>query len=329
MLLFEFDDKRILYTGDCRVSIKDLKTMPSLHQNFKGTIAGEKTSGNLTVQTIDHLYVDSTFCSVDRNFPFRGQAVQEALTHIKAWLLGSTNFVIRMSFSARVAHEYVLIQLFEILNLKTHVSAEKFEAYKHIPGISECVTRDPTARIHLCEAKEECMKGKSSLVIRLSSMWYTLSPSIPDNIFARKGNTLTVCYAMHSSLIEVGQMIDYLKPRIVTPLVLPRGCNRKELEFGLKSVSEHPYTYKDYVNDAKAGSDEVEGLEQEKQVEVVEISDSQETVFDSQETVFDLDLADLSPEDEREGIPPTKRQRRISWDHCFSPSPEKKGSQTP
>jgi len=49
----------------------------------------------------------------------------------------------------------------------------------------------------------------------------------------RRGNTLTVCYAMHASLTEIGQMIDYLKPTAVTPLVKPIRVDPSEVTITL------------------------------------------------------------------------------------------------
>lgn len=89
--------------------------------------------------------------------------------------------------------------------------------------------------------------------VKLSSAWYTLQnqddledeveeigiqrggrrrkrgkkklPGIRYDAVVRSGKRLSVCYAMHSSLQEVVDTIDFLKPEVVTPLVVPFGAS--------------------------------------------------------------------------------------------------------
>jgi len=75
------------------------------------------------------------------------------------------------------------------------------------------------------------------LKIKLSSLWFMKNrngtgPKSALNHDKEK-NILTICYAMHSSLDEIGAMINYVKPKVVTPLVLPKGMRRYEVSSNL------------------------------------------------------------------------------------------------
>jgi hypothetical protein len=68
--------------------------------------------------------------------------------------------------------------------------------------------------------------------LRLTSMWYTLLASdrqVDKAAVHRTSKRLSVCYSMHSSLQEIVKTIDYLKPRIVTPLVMPCQSTMEEV----------------------------------------------------------------------------------------------------
>lgn len=87
--LFETSKFRTLHTGDFRLSLEDLKRMPRLHENG-------------LPKSINHLYVDTTFCSLNASlFPNRKQVLQEALQHIKDWVSISKQHVINISFSGK------------------------------------------------------------------------------------------------------------------------------------------------------------------------------------------------------------------------------------
>jgi len=68
-------------------------------------------------------------------------------------------------------------------------------------------------------------------------MWFTLekSSSLQSHL-KMQGTTLMLCYSMHSSLQELGRTIDFLKPKQVIPLVLPKGTPLIEVNlFGDKN----------------------------------------------------------------------------------------------
>jgi len=58
-LQFEYDDQCILYTGDCRIGVSDLKKLESLYSQ-KRSADGDI---DFKLKTFTHLYIDTTFCS--------------------------------------------------------------------------------------------------------------------------------------------------------------------------------------------------------------------------------------------------------------------------
>lgn len=77
-------------------------------------------------------------------------------------------------------------------------------------------------------------KDEKVLKIRLSSLWYMKNEDGSGPLsavhYSRDKGQVTLCYSMHSSLDEIGFMIDYLRPSVVTPLVTPpRGTQRNEV----------------------------------------------------------------------------------------------------
>ena len=87
----------------------------------------------------------------------------------------------------------------------------------------------------LCVVTQACLKkvvkeGGRVLTIRLSSLWFMNVEGPKRALMYEKGSRrITVCYAMHSSLQEIRDMIQYLQPRVVTPLVLPKGMKRAQV----------------------------------------------------------------------------------------------------
>ncbi|CAG7830637.1 unnamed protein product [Allacma fusca] len=217
MFLFESGSKRILHTGDCRISVDDLKVMRHLH-------VGPLSSGH--VKSIDHLFVDSTFCSKNAEvFPDRRIAFEEAINYVRNHLKRGDKYYIKLKFAARFAHEYIIQELFKVFRHKIHVNKNRFMIYEQIPGLRDCVTLSPSTPFHLCDKTAQAE---------------TRSPIM------KKGGFLTVCYSMHSSLTEIAKMIDYLKPVAVTPVVKPNGCSMQEVQEALISLCAWRFEYEDY-----------------------------------------------------------------------------------
>ena len=88
--LFETESRRVLHTGDFRLSVADIQQIKHLHVG---------PHYQRTPKTIDHLYIDTTFCSPHAPvFPCRQKATQEAIHHIREWLDLGSNYYVNLSF---------------------------------------------------------------------------------------------------------------------------------------------------------------------------------------------------------------------------------------
>lgn len=92
--LLETTSVRILHTADFRLTLDDLKNMTALHSKD-----GAK-------KKIDHLYVDTTFCSRAANlFPNRKVVLNDAFNEIRNWIRKSKDHIISLSFSGEYFKE--------------------------------------------------------------------------------------------------------------------------------------------------------------------------------------------------------------------------------
>ncbi|CAL8138248.1 unnamed protein product [Orchesella dallaii] len=314
MFLFETSKTRVLHTGDFRLTLDDLKGMSYLHDE------------NGKSKPLDHLYVDTTFCSQSASlFPNRKEVLSEAIEELRNWISLSALHIVHISFAAKFAHEYILLELNKLLDQKIHVKPERREIYKHIPELYNCVTLDNRTQLHLC-GDRSCVENGNSITWRLSSMWYTSRAKADRRNILWRGKNLMLCYSMHSSLEEIAQTIDYLKPKIVTPLVLPVRSKVTEIYEALKSSSTHGFKFEDYrsTRDDFGGSSVPDApcpIEQDETdcgnaMDVDEDEDDTNTA--SQSTL------ESSPEVKRKKL---DQDSKLVWQFRFSPSPKSKSSQ--
>jgi hypothetical protein len=88
---------RILHTGDFRLTLDDLKSLTALHFD-EGTIRKQKL--------LDHLYVDTTFCTKNASrFPCRKEVIQRAIHHVREWMKGSPSNWIFIKFAGKVSRQ--------------------------------------------------------------------------------------------------------------------------------------------------------------------------------------------------------------------------------
>ncbi|ODM97014.1 Protein artemis [Orchesella cincta] len=317
MFLFETSKFRILHTGDFRLTLDDLKTMSQLH--------AEKDKP----KPLDHLYVDTTFCSHSANlFPNRKEVLYEAIEHLRNWISLSDMHIVHISFSAKFAHEYILLELHKTLNQKIHVTPERRAIYQHIPDVYNCVTLNNQTQLHLCGDKA-CVENGNAITWRLSSMWYTSRAKADRRNVSWNGKTVMLCYSMHSSLEEIAQTIDYLKPRIVTPLVLPIKSQVSEIHEAIKSYTTHEFRFEDYRSTRDVfGDGDVPDAPCPIEQDATDIGDAMDVDED------DADETDTNTASQStvEGSPEPKRKKldedsKLIWQFKFSPSPRSKSSQ--
>ncbi|KAL3268904.1 hypothetical protein HHI36_007991 [Cryptolaemus montrouzieri] len=216
MFLFEMDQV-ILYTGDYRMSLNDIKRIQALYDSL----------GKL--KTIHTVYLDTTFFSKKYlQFPSREESLDEICNLIKQWLDVSEKHIINLQTSARYGYEYVFMEIFKRMNMPVHVSNEAYAFYSLIPDMDESVTLESSkTRIHSCCSsyyKNICIKnliGYSTRTVKMSAMRWT-TEKLEQGITNNQDETYFVCYATHASYEEGEEMIKFLKPKEVVPCVLQK-----------------------------------------------------------------------------------------------------------
>ncbi|CAG0922035.1 unnamed protein product [Notodromas monacha] len=216
MFLFQEDDVRVLYTGDIRLNLDQLRSMRSLHRE-----SGE-------VLPLRALHIDTTFCYERmRYFPDRKLSAEALKEFVITWLKNDVRNEILFKTSARVGHEYLMVELSQALkvaglNHMYHVNRAKFELYQCIPEIAGLVTtKSGNARMHLscpCWMKQDFLR-----IIKPSTWVFTLGVAGAERsiIEETKSGWVKLFFSMHSSGEEIAEMICHLRPANVYANVLP------------------------------------------------------------------------------------------------------------
>lgn len=227
MFIFETIDHRILYTGDFRISLKDLKNLKS----FRSSLS--------EVLSFDAIYFDSTF--FDQNylqFPTQVESAERICKLIRDWLSKGSSYFIILKTPARYGYEYLFIEIARIMKMKIHVDHSEFKKYCYIPEMDNCVTIDGTStQIHACfdllsnnhrNLKCRNINDPSFLrVIRPSAMIWKDWDKTKDIVQTLNNEIYRVCYSNHASYNEIVDLILYLKPKKIEMNVLPLSDSAK------------------------------------------------------------------------------------------------------
>ncbi|XP_003424812.1 protein artemis [Nasonia vitripennis] len=217
MFLLNFGDKRILYTGDFRISIEDISKLKSLHYTTN--------SQRLPLQ-IDKIYLDTTFLDVDfQILPSRLDSLKKLAAVVKEWVEKDPKNVVLIEFSAKYGSEFLYMELSKMLNKRIHVKDDLYRVYSRLDILANHVTDiAESTSIHACMDKN-ASKKKKGLQCRpdvVQNNILTIIPSVMkwagkdtsciiehDSIEAQ---TINVCYSTHASYREIEAFIQYFKP---------------------------------------------------------------------------------------------------------------------
>jgi hypothetical protein len=235
MFLFEGQNGTVLFTGDCRLDVSDLQQMAALHSS----------DGN--PKSIKNLYLDTTFCHPRlMTIPSRKKSHETTLALIEKWLSESPDHLVHLSCFS-LGYEHILMAVSHHFKTKIHVHPFTEQLYQDLPTVSECITTDQSStRIHACSWKLYKTKGTSLpcgiqalqkektqvMRIKLSTIWFTqLSDGFPESgsIHLSRYNVWRVPHSMHSSMSEIQNIVKYLHPQKITPIVVPV-CSTSLLE---------------------------------------------------------------------------------------------------
>lgn len=262
MLFFQTEGFDVLYTGDFRMSMKNLSQVKLLD-----TIGSH---ANVII------YLDSTFMKTSfLNFPSQTESVVKIVELVDSHLKGNENntgdyflslifiynLTINVHFSlvnlrvpARYGYEYLLMELSTRLSEKTFVHETNVRnQYLRISGLDSCIaTNSAKARIFLIPtyltSPVKTEKKEFVLNLQLSAMFWA---NWKHGSFVEKisRNSFRVCYATHNSFSEIKSFLTYLKPKKVHLNVLPDGVERAEMFRQLALIQ------KQYSNDESIRED--------------------------------------------------------------------------
>ncbi|XP_062504777.1 protein artemis-like isoform X2 [Corticium candelabrum] len=229
MFLIEGQNGTVLFTGDFRLDTDDLKQMAALHCK----------DGNL--KTFRNVYLDTTFCHPKLMvIPSRERSQETTLSLIDRWLSESPHHLVHLNCST-LGLEHIIMAVSNQFKTKIHVHHFTKQQYEDLPLISECLTTDcKSTRIHACRWKLYKSKGASLpcgvqavrydkpqvMRIKLSTIWFTrLADGFPDSgsVHLSRYNIWRIPHSMHSSMSEIRNVVKYLHPQTITPIVIPVG----------------------------------------------------------------------------------------------------------
>lgn len=95
---------------------------------------GNSEKPELGFKTIDHLYLDCTFCSeAGLNIPSRVDALHDTIRLIEEWKQEEETNHVFLSLSGKgFGAEFFFVEVYRLLKLKIHVPKEMHDIYRNI-----------------------------------------------------------------------------------------------------------------------------------------------------------------------------------------------------
>lgn len=237
MFLFETDTKAILYTGDFRISLKNLENIKQLKEL--------RNHDNVVI------YMDSTFFKKSfSTFPTQTESVQKIIELVDSWIKKSKLhkgkkvilkmrdfkksciFLVHLKVPARYGYEYLLMELNKTLKQGIYIpEAKVYEQYLTISNLDNCVTNDALSQIILTpkylSTIPEKQKDELVLTLQLSAWFWTNWNEKKPFVSSINANSIRVCYATHCSYNELKAFLVFLKPTKVFLNVIPTNSDEK------------------------------------------------------------------------------------------------------
>lgn len=227
MFLFEYGNKRILFTGDYRLNPDDLTKFNGFYDSFK------------QLKPIHNIYLDTTFFSKEyQSFPRRDDSLKEIFRLIKEWIEKSEQHVINLETPAKYGYEFLFKEIYQHFKMPIHLREDVCIVYGLIPELDGAVTTDSSlTQIHSScgiNFKKICKShSHPTRVIKASA--YRWKGDFEDGISEGEDEYFFVCYSTHASYEEGIGLLKFLKPKNVTPFVIN---NERTLEETTKLINE-------------------------------------------------------------------------------------------
>lgn len=212
MFLFEVNKHCILYTGDFRINVEDLKQFKPLLMDKEGHCP----------KTITSLYLDTTFASKNYyKFPVRKESSINLIKIIEEWLNKDPNNKICLWMPGYVGVEYAIVEVAKHFKNAIHVHKKKYEElYSSIADLDNFVTPTLTNnKIHACSKNEShsdsinCLElNKNVKCVQLNALAFTTDVINTSGFVTTENNLTRVCYSSHSSCEELRSIVKFLNP---------------------------------------------------------------------------------------------------------------------
>ncbi|XP_043467083.1 protein artemis [Leptopilina heterotoma] len=242
MFLFEYNGKKILYTGDFRINSNDLSKIKSLH-DYDGR--------NMYPLKFDKIYLDTTFLNLNySNIPTRKESVEEIKKAASQWLEQDSKNVVLLKLPYTYGLEYVFREISIALKRKIHVLESVHDVYGQISEIAPYITGDgESTPLHACLSVGAYRKNKKCLPCRLDvdeSNILLIHVSVLKWGGKLESNTITewdeldkrqlsVCYSSHASCNELKSFLQYFLAKEIYPCVLPKNPQEHDRVYNLLS----------------------------------------------------------------------------------------------
>ncbi|XP_051158131.1 protein artemis [Leptopilina boulardi] len=240
MFLFEYNNKKFLYTGDFRINSNDLSKIKPLHD-----CDGKK----LYPLKFDKIYLDTTFLNLNySNIPTRKESVEEIKKATVNWLANNFKNVVLLKLTYTYGLEYVFREISIALKRKIHVLDMVYNVYRQISEISPYITNDADSTpLHACLSMGNYRRNKKCLPCRLDvDESNILSIHISVLKWGGKLETnkiaewdefdkrqLSVCYSSHASCNELKSFLQYFPAKEIFPCVLPKNSEEHDQLYDL------------------------------------------------------------------------------------------------
>lgn len=251
MFLFQTKTCNILYTGDFRITQNDLE------KNFK----------ILEDISIDVVYLDSTFLNKNyQEFPSQIDSINTILKIISEWLNINKNNQIFLEIPAQYGTEYLFIEIYRKLKQKIYIEKEQQNKYIYFSDMDKCISQNQNeCRIHVIKSEKIGeFDNRYKRIIRISALiWKNWKKG--DKIFTNNYNYYRVLCSSHSSLMEIKDFLNFIKPKSIKLNVIPSNENEKQKMY--KTLNEiYPLNN---VENEECSSEQVEKINDFTNIHVI------------------------------------------------------------
>lgn len=221
MFLIEYQGKRILYSGDIRITADDLKK-----------IRGGLTNADSSVIEIDDLYLDTTW-AVPSKFdviPSREDSQNVILELVEKFI--SSNYKVALNPPSNFGYETLYMSLYRKLRKPVVMHDNNFEYYRNVEEMSGCVTSFNHCTpedwvVHACPRHTCPIQADENIRIIRPCAYGFVKNHFPnfqiDDKYQvpiyKSANVIRVMYSCHNSLSELREIYEVLRPKIIYPSV--------------------------------------------------------------------------------------------------------------